>query len=126
MLTLSSRGFSRSSLRVRFLAWSLISSIRRRWASSVVSSAQSSSSSPSYTLPTNIHLNVLVTNNIKLIFMGISYHNIWCIYVIMVPSLATTRAILLILLSVFLLFLLLLFHTTAITLCISNRLDLKN
>lgn len=57
--------------------------------------------------------------------MGISYHNIWCIYVIMVPSLATTRAILLILLSVFLL-LLLLFHTIAITLCISNRLDLKN
>lgn len=58
--------------------------------------------------------------------MGISYHNIWCIYVIMVPSLATTRAILLILLSVFLLLLLLLFHTIAITLCISNRLDLKN
>lgn len=55
-----------------------------------------------------------------------SYHNIWCVYVIMVPSLATTRAILLILLSVFLLFLLLLFHTTAITLCISKRLALKN
>lgn len=45
MLTLSSRGFSRSSVSVRPLACSLISSILRRWASSVVSSAQSSSSS---------------------------------------------------------------------------------
>jgi len=56
-------------------------------------------------------------------FMGISYHSIWSIYVVMVPSLTTPRAILLILLSVFLLFLLLLFHTTAITLCILKQIS---
>lgn len=47
ILTRSSTVLSKSSLSVRTFAWSLISSILRLWASSVVSSPQSSSSSSS-------------------------------------------------------------------------------